>query len=318
MKHLSAITTRVALFVLVILLGCQQDDERNIKISPKLGPNLDGLIKEQAENPNARVLVQHQLFAFEGDNLYRVHSDTREVQYLGSGWSNTESATILNGFLYAAQVGHLWKCNLTSGAITDLGNYWDQTPFLTNDGSSLFAIQVGLLWKINPSNGNFVAIGPCGWDNSTEMAFSHAIGSGGTLFIEQIGRIWTADKNTGNCADYSAAVSNPYTFPHPSGGACGSCMITIHDGRLITYDLAQPVILVHYQSPAAYAGATDISYTHYSPTGSSVAIHNVFILKDSQISHLAKTGSPIDDEYDLQGIVPGLNNVYKIVSTQGL
>jgi hypothetical protein len=260
-------------------------------------------------------LVQHQVFAFDGDNLYRVHSDTRETEYMGSGWSGTEAATVHSGNLFAVQGGHLWRCNLTTGVCVDIGANWSGTSFLTNDGTSVYGIQGNALWKVN-TNGGWSQLGIGEWGGSTEMGFSSTIDA---LFIVHGGTLWQVHKSNGTWIDKGSVGVNPLVMPHHSfSGGCGSCIIGIESfGSVITFDLLQPG-LVGNQTNYIWSGSTDISYTRFTPSGTTVPLDNVFILKNGQVHHYQKSVPMTSGTYAYQGAVPGLTNTYKIASTQGL
>src|SRR5688572_1150093 len=87
---------KVSMVSLFLILGCEENQFRDTLRTP----NLSGIKpeaapdKEERSSSITRVNVPNQLFAFQGDHLYRIHPDTWEIEYYGNGWSGTEAATV--------------------------------------------------------------------------------------------------------------------------------------------------------------------------------------------------------------------------------
>ncbi len=302
--------------LIILLFGCE-DQEILKQNSLK-----QGLSEIKTPHLAARtaatstIAVQHQLFAFQGDDLFRVYPNTREVEHLGSGWSGTEAATIYNNNIFAVQGGHLWRCNLTNYNCVDLGPDWEGTSFLTNDlDGNLYGIQGGKLWKVNSNNGSWIQLGVGEWGGSTELSFRKLDNS---LLIQHGGVTWKVNRNNGTWIDLGTSTSsfNPLVTP------------VLFE---YTYAISAGKLVYRYIggggggeiTSAQWEGASDIAWILYNDPGMNCGasycnVNEIFILKQSNIHHLRKGVSPNIYSWNNMSPVPGLSNVYKIVSSQGL
>lgn len=311
MKKASKLCFRISLFLFVIFTACQEKE-----LEEKQPPNLSYL-KQEAAPANGRVAVKHQLFAFQGDQLFRVHSDTREVELVGTGWSGTEAATAFNGNLYAVQGGRLWRCSMSTGTCADLGPNWGGTSYLTNDNNShVYGIQGNRLWKVNASNGTWAQLGNGEWGPSTEMSFTnHPVVESGVavpyLYVQYGGTIYRVNKDLGSWTTFGNSAINPYTHPVGDLYNRNTSFIGILNGQLVRQNTGTGSLTTY--SPAIWHGATDIAWTQYR-AANGVDMSNIFILHGSQIHHYQKD---VFSSWAYQGAVPGLTSVYKVVSIQG-
>ena len=322
MKKLRVVSVQL-LTLVFFFIGCQQEKVNKtdeLFAPPRIGtPTSSPRLISSSTGRTSAVAVQSQLFAFAGNNFYRIQSDDKTSTIIGVDWAGTEAATVMNGNLYAVQGGHLWKCNLTSTNCVDLGAAWGGTSFLTNDGSFIYGTQGGRIWKVN-TNGGWAQLGIGDWGGSTEMGYSHG---GGTnwpatpagLYVRQGGRLWNVNTQNGNWIDFGISSLSPYTIPNPRPSG-NNVSYGILNGRLV-----ESIITVNSTTNAVvtpnqdWYTASDVSWTQFkNPTLNS---NNIWVLRDSQIHHFRVAGG-FTWPYTYQGVVPSLSGVYKIVSQQGL
>lgn len=317
MKNTEQFFCKVVLIFLVIILvvGCEQEES----VVQRMPPNLSGVIanSEIERNPaNGRVAVSDQLFAFKGDNLYRVHADTREVEFYGNGWSGTEAATVVNGNIYGVQGGHLWRCNLTTTVCADLGPNWGGTSFLTHDYSGyLYGIQGGKLWKVNATSGAWSQLGIGDWGDATELTYVH---STGWLFIKWGGYTFRVSRSNGSWEQLAGLDPMIHWVSRNTGEVTWG----IEDGVLkwVELDGGGGNIL----SAAEWAGSTDLAFANYESQDpqtecgiSSCTISNYFIIKDTELHHLKIGILPSRGTLYNLGPIPGMAGTYLIVSNEG-
>jgi hypothetical protein len=318
-RHLLLTKSALFLFLITVFLGC--DDQLETETPP---PNLSGLVKlneSQRSSGNARVGTQHQIYAFAGDNLYRVHPDTREVQFLGSGWSGTEAVTVLAGNIYGVQGGHLWRCNLTTESCVDLGPNWGGTTALTNDGTGwIFGAQGGRIWKVNPGTGQWAQLGIGDWIGVTDMGFSRDLNGVRRLLVEIGEGLYQVEPNNGTWTLIYGNSHSPYVTHAPF--VCPNWNETDLDGKFFFTGISGGVVTYLWrdsmhggQSTVANSsnlvGITDVTYVQFQ-SGS----RDMFALRNGTIDQLRTTPS-FPDRFDFIGTV-GLSGVYKITSQQGL
>jgi hypothetical protein len=308
-KNLSS-SLRLSVFFILILIACQ---DKEVSVKKQLPPPNLSFLQPEREPSGARVGVGNQLFALEGDYLYRIYSDTREVELLGTGWSGTEAVTVFSGYLYGVQAGRLWKCNLTTATCADIGPNWEGTSFLTNDGSYIYGIQGNRLWKVQ-QNGSWQQLGNGEWGAATEMSFSNnpVVPSGVSvpyLYIQHGGTIYRVNKDLGTWSTFGSSTINPYTHPVSDIRNRNTSFLGILDGRFVRQNTGTGSLT--NLSSAIWHGAIDISWVQF---GSNYVSH-VYILHGSQI-HEYEEDIINPDNWVYKGTIPGLTGVYKIVSQQ--
>ncbi len=319
-------SAKIILLCLAVLLGCEEKELKEIK-AVRPPPNLSGIAKRNVpmqgnvENEaarigsNANVEVGSQLFAFQGDNLYRIHPDTRAVEFYGSGWAGTQSATVMGEtWLFAVVANHMWRADMKYGTVEDFGCCWDNTNLLTNDGVGglVYAIQSQYLLKFPPYtySHNWTIVGTGDWTGSSDMSFSR-YNSARQLFIYWESQVWVVNPTTGTWTGLGVhpnGIIHPYTTDNVLNRTYG-----IQAGKLVSsttypgpYSPTYPNAHLTSLTTAQWSGATDISLVYRNNQ------YEVFILKNSQIHHLKMT-NPITNMTP----IPGLNSVYRIVSNNG-
>jgi hypothetical protein len=327
MKIFSNRLTLSALFFLFVYLGCE-DHSQLIK-----GPDASKSLQHQPGfsgfgSANGRVDVRYQVFAFAGDRLYRIHSDTREILEVGTGWSGTEAATVIGTYLFAIRNGTLWKCSTSSGTCQSIGGGWSGTKSLTNDGTgALWALRAGRVWRINANNGDFYQLGNGDWTHATDIALARTTDDPYTR-VARFGLVVVLDGTSEVVIDPATgaytglpgrAALLPLMIPHWSPNVWESFwQYGIYNGKISIANAMDPasssIIPI---STANISAASDMAWTSYQLrcSGCPDYWHNLFILIDGTIYHYKETsGSPRNEA--LQGTVKVSSPFYEITSSQ--
>jgi hypothetical protein len=101
-----------------------------------------------------------ELYAIQGDILYRVDGKTGEYYALKKGWAGTEVMGQIDGELYMVQFGTLYNVNPSTGNYAPLTDGWEGSQFITHitGTNKLYIMQTNEIWPVNPYTGD--------WDES--------------------------------------------------------------------------------------------------------------------------------------------------------
>src|SRR5687768_9986762 len=116
MSIISRLPFQVILLCLLILLGCEQNEIKTVKPPPNLAGIKPGSVSLEGDDvesgrsaTNGLVDADLRMFAFQGDDLYRINPYDRTVQWAGNNWGGTQGATIAAHLIYAVRQDHLWR-----------------------------------------------------------------------------------------------------------------------------------------------------------------------------------------------------------------
>jgi hypothetical protein len=116
-----------------------------------------------------------ELYAIQGDVLYRVDGTTGDYYPLAKGWAETEVMGQINGTLYMVQFGTLYAVNPATGKYTPLTNGWEGSQYITDiPGGRLYIMQDSWIWPVDPDTGL--------WDGDKG---SYTLARGLTSFLDQ-------------------------------------------------------------------------------------------------------------------------------------
>jgi hypothetical protein len=94
-----------------------------------------------------------ELYAVQGDVLYRIDGTTGDYFALKTGWAGTEVMGQIDGYLYIVQLGTLFAVNPSTGKGTPLTDGWEGSQYITSIGGNLYIMQDSWIWSVDPSTG---------------------------------------------------------------------------------------------------------------------------------------------------------------------
>jgi hypothetical protein len=353
MENLKKNLLRVSLLIFVIAMSCSTEkpveDSDGLQFSPPRAGTVTTnprLIKSSASasGKTSAVPVANQLFAFAGNNLYRIQSDDASSTLIGVDWGGTEAATIMGTNLFAVQGGHLWRCDLVNANCVDLGAAWGGTTQLTCDNSFVYGVQGGAIWKV-ATNGAWAQLGRANWSGTTGLAYSSSSIWGAGLFAQQsFGTMWFVNPSNGSRINTGSPAIYPYLIPNPpssvnwSGGTSNSPGYfgayqsgNVDPGKMVRHALNgtyyEVVGITDPFAPALgrdWLNSTDIAWTNFNNSKS------IWILKNGQIYRLRNSPSATDLYRGnvtvvqpspgvfnaVYEVVGGISGVYQIISNQ--
>ena len=364
MENLKRNFLGVLLLIFVITMSCNKEkpvaDSDGLQFSPPRAGTPTTRPRLISSNGSASgrvsdVVVSNQLFAFSGNNLYRIQTDNATYTLIGVDWGGTEAAQAIGEDLFAVQGDHLWKCNLRNETCIDLGAAWSGTTFLTGS-VDLYGVQGGAIWKVNTTNGQWARLGSNNWNFVTEFAYiddypGNLIVSEGTSYLLQPPPFWQTlgtwrIPGSGVRRRISDKKIKPYTIPSPpqfsvdffadnqyyaTPGLFGVYRGANEDnGRIVrSYLYSDYYEVVSLKDPSNpelgkdWTNATDIAWTRYTrsnvPRSKSIWILKdglIYRLKQAEASTLYTGNVIVNPQGAVYETVNGLTGVYKITSNQ--
>jgi hypothetical protein len=317
MKHLSKMLTWSAILCLSLLLGCE-DQLESKKQDSKFLPDLSGLSKS---DPNAKVDVRYRVYVFQSNHLYGVHSDTGEIQFLGNGWSNTQSATVIGTQIFAFSGGWFMVADCATGVVHQGGTSSFHDMFdlsnMTNDGvGTLFGISNGKLMRINANNTDSrYRLGTGDWTGATAMSFATEYNSGNPtywLYIQKGGLTWRVDPSNGSYQSVGPSFGSPSLIPSSAPAKESNRFFGINDNILSWMNTSGGA--VHPLTADDMSGVTDIAWTQYEScsTCTSGYYHNIFVIRNGSLYQYKGSNNP--DNYFVRKI--GISLPYMVISNQ--
>ena len=355
MENLKKNLLRVSLLIFVIAMSCSTEkpveDSDGLQFSPPRAGTVTTnprLIKSSASasGKTSAVPVANQLFAFAGNNLYRIQSDDASSTLIGVDWGGTEAATIMGTNLFAVQGGHLWRCDLVNANCVDLGAAWGGTTQLTCDNSFVYGVQGGAIWKV-ATNGAWARLGNGDWSGTTGLAYSSSSIWGAGLFAQEGGAMWFVNTRNGSWIDTgNYPPISPYIIPSPpsavqffslssttpgyfgvyfQGSSQGrEAKIVRHSLNGFTVEIVSITDAFAPSLGADWIGATDLAWTNFNNSKSIWIVKNgqIYRLKNSPSATELYTGNvtviqPSPGVFTaVYETVSGISGAYQIISNQ--
>jgi hypothetical protein len=96
-----------------------------------------------------------ELYAIQGDILYRIDALTGAYYPVDGGWAGTEVMGQFDGLLYMVQFGTLWAVDPSTGAWTGLTDGWEGSQYITSiyEVGKLYIMQDSRIWPVDPETG---------------------------------------------------------------------------------------------------------------------------------------------------------------------
>lgn len=121
----------------------------------------DAALKNPARKNARGPRFNLELYAIQGDVLYRVDATTGEYFPVNAGWAGTEVMGQINGMLYMVQFGTLWVVNPSTGDWSPLTSGWEGSQYITTIPASaqqspagkLYIMQDSWIWPVDPDTG---------------------------------------------------------------------------------------------------------------------------------------------------------------------